>query len=80
LKKLDWDAINASHWEDTPEHPDRKRRKQAEFLVHRECPWDLVKCIGVINAEAQQKVLSILAQYDAKLSKEILIKPKWYYL
>lgn len=35
LERLDWNAIRSRHWADTPEDPDRKRRKQAEFLALR---------------------------------------------
>lgn len=79
LSKLDWDAINARFWKDTDEFPDRMRRKQAEFLVHEECSWDFVKCIGVLNSAAQGRVQSILNGSAPRLRKEILIKPQWYY-
>ena len=33
-------------------NPDRQRRKQAEFLVHREFPWSLVRGL-VVRTEAR---------------------------
>lgn len=35
LNKIDWKIMKAAYWADTNEDGDRKRRRQAEFLVHR---------------------------------------------
>lgn len=35
---IDWRIINASKWFDTWDDPDRKRRKQAEFLIYKSLP------------------------------------------
>jgi hypothetical protein len=32
--QIDWDIINAKMWRNTDSDPDKKRRKQAEFLVY----------------------------------------------
>ena len=42
LRKLRWDVINDTRWANTPDDNDRKRRKQAEFLVHDTVPWSFV--------------------------------------
>lgn len=42
LDKLDWPVIRNRYWQATLDDPDRKRRKQAEFLVHRFFPLPLV--------------------------------------
>lgn len=34
LARLDWEVMRSIYWFDNEEHPDRKRRRQAEFLVH----------------------------------------------
>ena len=47
LNTIDWDSVRARTWHDTPDFPDRKRRKQAEFLVHGSVPWDWFDRIGV---------------------------------
>lgn len=39
---IDWDIMKDTYWADTPEDGDRKRRRQAEFLVHQFCPWRLI--------------------------------------
>ena len=56
LSKVDWDLMKAKYWRDTDEDPDRKRRRQAEFLVHQLFPWNIVECIGVYNAKITSSV------------------------
>jgi len=45
LDKMDWAVMGERYWRDTVEDPDRSRRRQAEFLVHRFYPWNLVHTI-----------------------------------
>jgi hypothetical protein len=82
LNKLDWDAIYANYWADTPEDPDRKRRKrrkQSEFLVHRSLPWELVRGVAVMNKRAKEAVESIFEKFDPKLTRKVIERPTWYY-
>jgi hypothetical protein len=39
LDEVDWEMVNQRYWLDNINDMDRQRRKQAEFLVHRFCPW-----------------------------------------
>ncbi len=41
LNKVDWKMVAEKWWtpKRDPSDPDRQRRKQAEFLVHKACPW-----------------------------------------
>jgi hypothetical protein len=41
LGKVDWKVMTSKMWNDTQKEPDRKRRRQAEFLVHDAYPFDL---------------------------------------
>lgn len=79
LRDLDWDTIYTKSWFDTPEDPDRKRRKQAEFLVHNSLPWKLVSKVAVMDDRVKSNVESIFQQYDSKLTKDIIVKPNWYF-
>lgn len=39
LDKVDWQLMKGRYWHDTTADTDRKRRRQAEFLVHDFMPW-----------------------------------------
>lgn len=41
LKEIDWGLMKSTYWNDTQEDFDRKRKRQAEFLVHNFFPWNL---------------------------------------
>jgi hypothetical protein len=77
LNQVDWQVMNLRYWFDTPEDPDRKRRRQAEFLVHRFFPWQLVHEVGVIHpsvkAEAEQCLQAAAHQ------PRVIVQRSWYY-
>jgi hypothetical protein len=79
LAELDWDAILARAWMDTAEHPDRKRRKQADFLVHRFCDWNLITGIGVFSSGMKAQVEDILARHPNDLHRKVAVVKQWYY-
>ncbi|MGH2354596.1 MAG: type II toxin-antitoxin system toxin DNA ADP-ribosyl transferase DarT, partial [Chloroflexota bacterium] len=60
LDGIDWDVMRSRYWNDTDEFPDRKRRRQAEFLIHEFMPWGLIGEIGVCTAAAKAKVEEVL--------------------
>ena len=71
LNELDWDAIAAREWRDC------KERKQAEFLVERSFPWQLVSRIGVESRLVFGQVSVALQQAEHRPTLEI--RPDWYY-
>ena len=77
LSQIDWQIMRAKYWNDTDQDGDRKRRRQAEFLVHQFCSWTLVKEIGVINDNIKTKVQKILQHQ--KHQPNVKIYPQWYY-
>jgi len=77
LDKIDWEVIRARYWSDTQEDPDRKRRKQAEFLIHQSVPWRWFHCVGVIDHRRAQQVREIIA--GAGHQPEVVVQPGWYY-
>ncbi|MEN9520324.1 MAG: hypothetical protein RLZZ381_2912 [Cyanobacteriota bacterium] len=74
---IDWELMKSNFWFDIPDDPNRKCRRQAEFLVHQFCPWTLVKEIGVINDDIKIKVEKILQ--NQKYQPSVKIYPQWYY-
>lgn len=79
LNEVDWEAVLSRYWANTPEDPDRQRRKQAEFLVHRALPWELVSRIVVLSEQAATKVESILSGHPGAHHPEVGARREWYY-
>jgi len=75
LDKVDWDVMKSRYWNDTNEDPDRKRRRQAEFLVHQFFPWRLVSYIGVYDQSTRKKMIEILGNEGP----DVGIEKGWYY-
>ena len=74
---IDWQLMKSQYWFDTEDDPNRKCRRQAEFLVHEICPWNLIQQIGVINHTIAQQVQQILTNFN--LQTPVNIYPRWYY-
>ena len=56
LDRIDWNIMTEVYWSDTDQDKDRKRRRQAEFLVSGFFPWKLILEIGVMNQEMMDEV------------------------
>jgi len=79
LGKVDWDVIKSKYWFDTPEDGDRKRRRQAEFLIYQFCPWSLIMGIAVINVKIKERVERAFARFPSQMHREITVSREWYY-
>lgn len=79
LNQVDWPIVYARYWNDTLEDNDRKRRKQAEFLVHKSCGWSRVQEIGVMNQGAKTAVEQVLAEYPEAGTPPVNLRTAWYY-
>lgn len=79
LGEVDWDMVKARQWADTAEDNDRQRRKQAEFLVHRFCDWNLIQDISVFSSGAEDRVLDILSGHPGHLRRPVKVRKDWYY-
>ena len=71
LNDIDWTAVRARAWRQS------KDAKQAEFLVERSFPWELVSRIGVCAPSIHGQAVSALQNADHRPSVEI--KREWYY-
>ena len=76
---IDWATVYARVWNDTLVDPDRQRRKQAEFLVHRFLPWELIDGIALVSAAISEQVSQIFAGVEDGLKRPISIREDWYY-
>ncbi len=79
LNQIDWDLMNAEYWHDTDEDNDRKRRRQAEFLVHQKFPWSYIRAIAVYSEQQKQQVETILNSSLNTHKPRAVIRENWYY-
>jgi hypothetical protein len=79
LREIDWDLMPATWWNNTPEYPDRKERKQAEFLVHDFVPWDLVEFLAVMTPRMKERVETVLARHPTSARRPVRVERGWYY-
>lgn len=77
LNVIDWELMRARYWADTQEDGDRVRRRNAEFLVHRRVPWNLIHEIGVINQDIRDEVRLLLTGQSHQ--PQIVVRRQWYY-
>ncbi len=77
LGDLRWDVIRSWSWKDTPDDNDRKRSKQAEFLVHDAVPWQHVQSIGAMTEATRDRAIAALAVAAHRLP--VTLQPDWYY-
>lgn len=77
LDNIYWNDVYAKVWNDTATDPDRKRRKQAEFMIHDAVPWETIIGVGVYNSIAKQRVENTLN--TKKISCTVKIKQEYYY-
>lgn len=76
LNTIDWETMRSNYWYDDALHPDRKRKRQAEFLIHRFCPWSLISEIGVMSDRIADRVTGIIANTDKPI---VTVHHDWYY-
>jgi len=76
---VDWEIMKEKFWNDTDEDSDRKRRRQAEFLVKDFFPLELIQYVGVFNNKYLSEVKSIFEQFEGCHHPNFLVKRNWYY-
>lgn len=73
INEVNWAAVAETDFRSS----DVKEGKQAEFLVHRTFPWELVRRIGVCSADI--KAQAEIALEDATHKPPVEIIRHWYY-
>ena len=74
---VDWKIMGSKYWNDDAVNPDRKRKRQAEFLIHKKVPNKYIAGIAVYDKNAQDKVIEVLTNSEIELN--VLVKRNWYY-
>ncbi|MFG1673064.1 DUF4433 domain-containing protein [Micromonospora sp. NPDC049282] len=75
---VDWSLMRERIWRDTSEDPDRRRRRLAEFLVHREFPLRLVAGYAVRTAARREQLTQVLHAAGI-IDAYVGVRPDWYY-
>lgn len=70
---IDWNAVNAKYWKDDKDL-DRKRRKEAEFLVFGDISTKAISGFLVFNETAKNKLVGFGAT-----AANVVIKPDYYF-
>lgn len=73
LSKVNWGAVEERNFRDI----EIKEGKQAEFLIHRSFPWQLIEKIGVLNEAVANEAISALS--GAAHSPPVVVERSWYY-
>ena len=73
LQEIDWAAVQATDWQPRK----RKEGKQAEFLLERRFPWELVERIGVKSKAVYDQVANALTANGHR--PQIELRRDWYY-
>lgn len=72
LDEIDWAAVEANDWSGP-----KKEGKQAEFLLERSFPWELVERIGINPRANYRQVANLLPGNGHRPPVEIIAD--WYY-
>ncbi len=70
-------VMTKKYWNDTQQDTDRKRRRQAEFLIYQRVPWSLIDTIGVMHARIGAQVQTILQATNHR--PQVVVQQAWYY-
>lgn len=79
LQNIDWAAIHAWDWRPTADDPDKQRKKQAEFLVLNQVPWECVDSITVKDPEMRRCIQRIIEDSHTLHRPNININRNWYH-
>ncbi len=74
---IDWPLMTAAYWNNTPDDPDRKERRQAECLVHPRVPWQVIEGIATKTERARAQVERVLG--TAGQPTPVVVSAEWYF-
>lgn len=74
---IDWPLMTATYWNNTPDDPDRKERRQAECLVHPRVPWQVIEGVATKTERARAQVEFILG--TAGRPTPVVVSAEWYF-
>lgn len=78
LANVDLRLMRSRFWLDSQADPDRKRRRQAEFLIHQRLAWTFIHRIVVRTKATRIAVETALT--NAMHKPPVEVRPNWYYV
>jgi hypothetical protein len=72
--EVDWSVMTFRYWAESDE---TKEKRQAEFLLHDWCPFDVFQEIGVMSQEVADQVTAMLQ--NTGFSPRVTVQRSWYY-
>lgn len=77
--KVDWPLMGARIWRNTDEDGDRKRRRAAEFLVHKFVPWLRIRAVVTRTDTTQASVVALFKANTVKRRPAVTVDSDWYF-
>jgi hypothetical protein len=77
-ERIDWGIMDGKMWANTDSDGDRQRRRQAEFLVHRQVPLDDLQALICRTQATHDQVAGLLAAAGLT-DLPVLVRPDFYY-
>ncbi len=74
---LEWSMIEATDWHNTTENTQRKRIKEAEFLIKSDVPLQCLIGLIVYNETAKSRLEQIIR--EATLGISVIVRRDYYY-
>jgi hypothetical protein len=74
---IDWPLMKEGYWNNTPEDPDRKERRQAECLVYPSVPWQAIEGVATKSKSVCAQVKHVLGA--AGRPTPAAVRAAWYF-
>lgn len=74
---VDWDLMKARMWNNTAAAPDRRERRQAEFLAHGLVPWSAFLEVATKSPGVKSRVEELLTRLGQ--TTEVAVRSDWYF-
>jgi hypothetical protein len=74
---IDWPLMRATMWNNTPSEPDRRERRMAECLVHRQVPWWAIEYVAARTPARAIEAQATLARFSQGIA--VRTRRDWYF-
>jgi hypothetical protein len=74
---IDWPLMTSKYWNNTPDDPDRKERRQAECLIYPGVPWQVIEGVATKTERARAQVH--VALRTAGQPTPVSVRAEWYF-